>query len=156
MPNPAENNIGWMLIRAANSWRAAANLFMSDLGITQPRWTALLYLQRLGEGCSQRELADAIGIEQPSILRTLNGLEESGLIERRPCPKDARRRTIWFTNKGWDLLIQVEKHAQEGRQTLLENFNDTEKAQLLDLLQRTLDNAQDYIHNHQPTPPASE
>ena len=142
-----ENNIGWLLSRAAFAWRHAVDHYMADLGLTQSRWIAMLHLDRTGEGCSQKELAGDIGIEQPSLLRTLNLLEEAGLILRKPCPDDARRKTLWFTERGRELMQAVEARAFEGRQQMLRGLSDEERTLFYGLLSKVIDNA-----NHISTP----
>ena len=136
-----ENNIGWQLSRAAFAWRDAVDRYMADLGLTQTRWIAMLHLDRMGEGCSQKNLADNIGIEQSSMLRTLNNLEAAGLLERHTCPEDARRKTVWFTEKGRSLLQQVEQRARAGRQEMLEGLSEEERTLFSTLLNRVIDNA---------------
>ena len=131
-----ENNIGWLLSRAAFAWRHAVDLHMAELGLTQSRWIAMLHLDRTGEGCSQKELATDIGIEQPSLLRTLNLLEESGLIFRKVSEEDARRKTLWFTEKGRELMDAVEATAFKGRQQMLQGLSEQERDELHTLLNK--------------------
>ncbi|MEG3765446.1 transcriptional regulator SlyA [Alteromonas sp. 14N.309.X.WAT.G.H12] len=140
-----ENNIGWHLSRAAYAWRQAVDHFMSDLNLTQTRWVALLHLDRTGEGCSQKELAEDIGVEQPSLLRTLNLLEEADLIERKPCAEDARIKTLWFTPKGRQLMEAVEERAKAARLQMLNGFDENECKQLYLLLSRVIDNANNFF-----------
>ncbi|MDC8830813.1 MarR family transcriptional regulator [Alteromonas gilva] len=144
-----ESNIGWMLSRAAFSWRHAVEYYMADLGLTQTRWIAMLHLDRLGEGCTQKELAAHIDIEQPSLLRTLNQLEEAGLIERKHCSEDARRRLLWFTDKGRSLLTDVEAKAKLGRQQMLQGLTSEQRQQLSSLLETVIDNAHHLITERQ-------
>lgn len=136
-----ESNIGWLLARTSFAWRAIVDRYMADIGLTQSRWIAMLHLYRLGEGCSQSELAADIGIEQPSMLRTLNHLEDAGLIERRACANDARRKTLWFTSAGRELLQEVERMVSKGRQQLLAGISKEHRAILHDCLITILDNA---------------
>ncbi|WP_438864613.1 transcriptional regulator SlyA [Neptunicella sp.] len=140
-----ESNIGWLLSRAAFSWRNAVDHYMSGLGLTQTRWIALLHLDRMGEGCSQKELADNIGIEQPSLLRTLNQLEQSGLIIRKACAEDARRKNLWFTAEGRELLEQVESMAKAGRQKMLTGLDPQQRQLLHELLQTIINNGDQFI-----------
>lgn len=140
-----ESNIGWLLSRAAFSWRNAVDHYMSSLGLTQTRWIALLHLDRIGEGCSQKELADNIGIEQPSLLRTLNQLEQSGLIIRKACADDARRKNLWFTTEGRELLEQVENMAKAGRQKMLTGLDPQQRELLHELLQTIINNGCQFI-----------
>ncbi|QJR80670.1 MarR family transcriptional regulator [Alteromonas pelagimontana] len=140
-----ESQIGWLLSRAAYGWRNAVDHYMAEIGLTQSRWMAMLHLDRLGEGCSQKELADTMGIEQPSILRTLNNLEEAGIVERRNCAQDARRKTLWFTVKGRELLEQVEDKAKAGRQHMLEGISLKERKELGVLLDKVISNSQHFL-----------
>ncbi|MBC3765165.1 transcriptional regulator SlyA [Neptunicella marina] len=140
-----ESNIGWLLSRAAFSWRNAVDHYMSSLGLTQTRWIALLHLDRLGEGCSQKELADNIGIEQPSLLRTLNQLEEAGLVIRKGCPEDARRKTLWFTAEGRDLLFKVESMAKAGRQKMLAGLDKQQRETFHQLLELIIENGNQFL-----------
>lgn len=103
-----EQNIGWNLSRAALSWRHVVDLYMSDLGFTQSRWIAMLHLKRIGEGCTQSELASNIGIEQPSLIRTLNQLCEADYLQRKESEQDARCKTLWFTSKGKEVLQEMQ------------------------------------------------
>lgn len=140
-----ESNIGWLLSRAAFSWRNAVDHYMSSLGLTQTRWIALLHLDRLGEGCSQKELADNIGIEQPSLLRTLNQLEEAGLVIRKGCAEDARRKTLWFTAEGRDLLFKVESMAKAGRQKMLAGLDKQQRETFHQLLELIIENGNQFL-----------
>ena len=43
------------------------------------------------DGASQRELAELMRIEPPTLVRHLDKLADDGLVERRPDPDDRRR-----------------------------------------------------------------
>ena len=141
-----DSNIGWHLTRAAFAWRNAVDQYMAELGLTQSRWVAMLHLSRTGEGCSQKDLASDLGIEQPSLQRTLNLLEEADLIERRACPHDARRKTLWFTTKGKALLEEMEIKAKAGREQMLIGFAEQEREVFYELLTRVIDNADSFFN----------
>ncbi|WP_417506172.1 MarR family transcriptional regulator [Marinomonas gallaica] len=126
-----DNNIGWNLARAANSWRHAVDNQMSGIGFTQSKWIAMMHLDRFGEGCTQSDLANQMGIEQPSLIRTLNQLEAAGFIIRRESDVDARCKTLWFTNAGKQQLAKMQHIAQLGRSDLLNGLSK-EQRELLD------------------------
>jgi MarR family transcriptional regulator for hemolysin len=48
--------------------------------MTEATWRPLVYVARLGAGVRQKELAIALGIEGPSLVRLLDGLERRRLI----------------------------------------------------------------------------
>ena len=51
---------------------------------------------RLGDGVRQKELATALSIEGPSLVRLLDNLERRGFIERREDETDRRARGIYL------------------------------------------------------------
>lgn len=136
-----ENSLGWNLSRAALGWRQAVDTYMGDIGLTQSKWIAMLHLKRKGEGLTQSELAADIGIEQPSLIRTLNNLQSAGLIERRESPKDARCKTLWFTEDGQRKLKQMEQIASQGREELLKGLSPAQRKQLSHALLIIIENA---------------
>ena len=58
-------------------------------------------------GASQRELADLMGIEPPTLVRHLDKLAEEGLVERRPDGDDRRVVRVVVTKAGRKRLAQL-------------------------------------------------
>lgn len=52
------------------------------------------------DGLTQTALQRAIGIEQPTVVRTLDRMARDGLIERKASPTDRRAFQIYLTDKG--------------------------------------------------------
>ena len=59
------------------------------------------------EGASQRELAQHMGIEPPTLVRQLDKLAEDGLVERRPDPDDRRVVRVVVTPAGLERLQEL-------------------------------------------------
>ncbi|MFX4627873.1 MarR family transcriptional regulator, partial [Acinetobacter baumannii] len=76
-------NFGLHLFRASHLWRRAANRVLADSGFSSSAITPLMLLAELGDGLRQRELAEEMAVEGPSLVRLLDGLEAAGLVERR-------------------------------------------------------------------------
>ncbi|MFC7692871.1 MarR family transcriptional regulator [Paeniroseomonas aquatica] len=66
-------------------------------GLTEARWLALLALARGGDGMTQKDLAQRLLIEGPTLVRTLDWLERQGLVERRESTQDRRAKTLHLT-----------------------------------------------------------
>jgi DNA-binding MarR family transcriptional regulator len=75
----------------------------SDGDLTLPENTALARLDRGGPATSAA-LAKVEQISPQSMGATLNGLENRGLIERRPDPEDGRRILMSLTDAGEQAL----------------------------------------------------
>jgi DNA-binding MarR family transcriptional regulator len=76
-------------------------------GMTQPHFSVLNHLVRLGDGVSPRDLSCAFQVPKSSMTNTLAGLEKRGLIEVRPNPNDARGKYIFLTRAGRDFRQQA-------------------------------------------------
>ena len=83
------------------------------IGLTEATWRPLVYVRRLGDGVRQKELATALSIEGPSLVRLLDNLERRGLIERREDETDRRARGIHLTRAGRELAVRVAKVGSE-------------------------------------------
>lgn len=131
-----QQNIGFQLARVPRLWRAVIDRRLAPEGLTQTRWVTLYHLWRMGNDQPQCDLARAIGVEAPSLVRTLDQLSEQGLIERRPCGQDRRAKRIFLTDKATPLLERIAEVVTQARKEMLEGLDDTEVEQLLDLLSR--------------------
>ena len=65
--------------RVHRKWRARLDDRLKDTGLTHARWHALLTIWRHGEALTQRELAQMLGIEGPTLVRILDWLEGNNL-----------------------------------------------------------------------------
>ena len=112
--------------RVTRRWRKLLDERLKDLGVTQARWTTMVYLQQGGEGLTQRELASLMAIENPTLVRLLDSLEQQGLIERRPCPNDRRARRLYLTDDGKAFMEDLSGRAAREREELLDGIGDQE------------------------------
>jgi len=130
------------LARLARRWRKLLDERLKDLGVTQARWTTMVALHRGGEGVTQRELAQLMAIENPTLVRLLDNLEQQSLIERRPCEKDRRARRLHLTPQGEAFMATLDERAKVLRDQLLDGIKPEELEVCLDVFNRVLDNAE--------------
>lgn len=112
--------------RVTRRWRKLLDERLKDLGVTQARWTTMFYLQRGGEGLTQRELASLMAIENPTLVRLLDSLEEQNLIERRLCQNDRRARRLHLTKAGDDFMDELNRRARDLRDEMLQGVADSD------------------------------
>ncbi|MCL6692471.1 MarR family transcriptional regulator, transcriptional regulator for hemolysin [Pseudomonas citronellolis] len=89
-------------------WRRVAQESLLAHGISVPCGSALLAIARLGEGVSQSALAEELGIEAASLVRSVDQLAQAGLVRREKGLQDQRVKTLWFTDTGRALASGVE------------------------------------------------
>ncbi len=89
---------GFLLNEATQSWRQEIDRRLAPRGLSQATWRALFHLERRGEGLTQRQLAENMGIEGPSLVRLIDHLEAAALLERRAAPLDRRCNHLFLTD----------------------------------------------------------
>ena len=128
--------------RVTRRWRKLLDERLKALGVTQARWTTMVYLQQGGEGLTQRELARLMAIENPTLVRLLDSLEQQGLIERRPCPNDRRARRLHLTKDGTEFMNVLTERAARLREEMLEGISDRDIEGAVKVFHRILENAE--------------
>ncbi len=89
------------LVGMKHRGRAAAAL--GQLGLHPGQEVLLLELDAHGPR-TQRQLADGLGCEPPSVTLMVQKLEASGLIRRSPSASDGRATVVELTDRGRALL----------------------------------------------------
>lgn len=128
--------------RVTRRWRKMLDERLKDLGVTQARWSTMVYLEKGGEGLTQRELAGLMAIENPTLVRLLDSLEQQGLIERRLCPNDRRARRLHLTKAGRAFMDDLSERADVLREEMLEGLTDKEIECTVKVFNKILENAE--------------
>lgn len=131
-----ESNLGSDLARLVRVWRALIDDRLKPLELTQTHWVTLHNINILPPEQSQIQLAKAIGIEQPSLVRTLDQLEEKKLITRQTCASDRRAKRIKLTEEAAPIINQMETVINDTRQEILSGISSSDISLLLEMLAR--------------------
>ena len=78
-----QHRFGMQLAQMSRGWRAELDRRLAGLNLSQARWLVLLHLARFEEAPTQRELAQSVGVEGPTLARLLDSLEAQGLVRRQ-------------------------------------------------------------------------
>jgi DNA-binding MarR family transcriptional regulator len=105
----------------------------------------VLYLLRDGGAMSQRDLARAARVEQPSMAQILARMERDGLIRRTPMPGDGRSQLVSLTKAAIARLPAARKALHRNQDRALAGFSTAEVAALLSLLRRLNRNLDDMV-----------
>lgn len=92
MPLTDQHRFGMQLAQMSRGWRAELDRRLAGLGLSQARWLVLLHLARFDEAPTQRELAQSVGVEGPTLARLLDSLESQGLVQRQSVMEDRRAK----------------------------------------------------------------
>lgn len=99
-------------------------------------------------GMSQAQLAERLEMEAISLVRLIDTLEESGLIERRRHAHDRRIRTLWLTERGRPIAAQAHAVRHDVRTQALAGVDEPDQERLLDLLMTVRGNLAPHAAKH--------
>jgi MarR family transcriptional regulator for hemolysin len=99
MGKPDSEPVGLLVTRTAKVVSRAFDQALTEAGGSLPVWVVLVSLKG-GTLTAQRELADAVGIEGPTLTHHLNRMEAAGLVTRRRDPDDRRAHHVALTEDG--------------------------------------------------------
>ncbi|MCW0215470.1 MAG: MarR family transcriptional regulator [Pseudonocardia sp.] len=103
--------------------------------IAPSHFRAIAVLARHGT-MRQGELADHLRIAARSTTEVVDGLEERGLVERTPDPKDRRAILVGLTGKGAGLFAAVRAARQAGSEEYFGALSEQDRADLTRILGR--------------------
>jgi DNA-binding MarR family transcriptional regulator len=122
--------------------RARLDEQLRGSGITVPQWTALTVLARR-EGQTSAELARNAFVSAQAMGDLVAALERGRWITRTPDPAHGRRVLIGLSDEGWLLLERLAPVAAEVEASMVDGFDDDERADLRALLNRCRTNLTD-------------
>lgn len=98
-----DNSIGYKVYRTSRVFQKAFDLELRHkVGMTLSQWRVINILVSFN-GITQKEIADKLELEAPSLIPMIDKLQSLELVERRSDPKDRRINRIYLTKKAESL-----------------------------------------------------
>jgi MarR family transcriptional regulator for hemolysin len=147
---PSSEPIGLQLTRTAKVVSRAFDDALGQVGGSLPLWLILLSLKGQSHR-AQRTLAEAVGIEGPTLTHHLNRMEAEGLVTRTRNPENRRVHLVELTEAGEATFSRLLGSVVTFDAQLRDGLSADEVALLGGLLTRLLKN----VANGPATSPAS-
>jgi MarR family transcriptional regulator for hemolysin len=103
----------------ARNWRLVIDRRLKHLGLSQASWMAIAFIAKNKESMSQTRLASAVGVEDPTMVATIDRLVKAGYVVRTPSETDRRVKLVSLTGQGQEIYQSVWKEAASVRGELL-------------------------------------
>lgn len=116
-----------------HAWRTELDRRLRPLGFSHSRWLLLLYLSRK-DGCTQSELAQDMGIEPATLVRSVDYMEKEGLLQRCGSETDRRVKHLYLTDAGKKSVASIRSYTTELRKEMLAGLSQDEIKSALDVL----------------------
>ncbi len=136
-----DDDIGVLIMRASKAIDKTATLDMiNQHGFTGSQWRVILALS-INEGMNQKDIADMIFLETPTLVSAIDKMEKNGLVERRSDPKDRRNNKIFLTKKSKALIEPLVNFILEWRKLVTKNVSAKDLEITKEVLQKIAKNA---------------
>ena len=123
------------MVVAARHWRRICHTALTGYGISEACAAPLLMIVRLGDGVHQVAVAQAAGLESPSLVRLLDQLCKAGLVCRSEDPLDRRAKALSLTVEGRALAESIEGELVRLRREVLGGIDQADLDATLRVIQ---------------------
>lgn len=127
----SQHTFGRQLAVLSRAWRAELDRRLVHLGLSQARWLVLLHLARLPDTPTQRELAQSVGVEGPTLARLLDSLEKHGLVRRVLVPEDRRAKKIVLSERAQPIIQEIEAISAQLHQEMFAGIDSEDMERCL-------------------------
>jgi DNA-binding MarR family transcriptional regulator len=125
------------LLRTADAVKRSLAQVIEPHGITPQQYNVLRILRGAGpDGLPTLSIGERMIEQTPGVTRLIDRLERKGLVARVPCPKDRRRVFCTMTNKGLDLLKELDDPINRWDSQAVSVLPPSDIDLLVDLLDR--------------------
>lgn len=131
----ADVDLGWTLGTLNRAYLRAAECAVTGVPGGGRGYLVLATAGR-GEPKSQLALAQHLGVDRTVMTYLIDGLEQAGLVERRPDPADRRARRVVITDSGSTLLDEVRDRLHDVEEQVLAPLDSPDRVTLRTLLRR--------------------
>lgn len=136
-PKSADEHFFFLLRDAYWLLRALMDQRLEPLGLSAAQWRPLLLLYGNQGPMTQAQLARALGLESPTVVRLLDRLSAKGWVARRHCPGDRRAYHVQLMPKAEALCHEIEPLLSSMRREALAGMDKAELAVSTHFLQAT-------------------
>ncbi|MCU1716497.1 MarR family transcriptional regulator [Pseudomonas sp. 5P_3.1_Bac2] len=126
MSETDQHRFAMQVAQLSRSWRAELDRRLVGLGLSQARWLVLLHLGRINGLPTQRELAQSVGVEGPTLARLLDSLEAQGLVSRQAVPEDRRAKKVVLSPEAWPVIEKIEAISSQLRKEVFAGIDEEE------------------------------
>ena len=140
MSYPDQHRFAMQVAQLSRAWRSELDRRLVGLGLSPARWLVLLHLARFSEMPTQRELAQSIGVEGPTLARLLDSLESQGLVIRVAVPEDRRAKKIALQPDAQPLIEKIEAISTQLRHEVFAGIDEEDLRRCQQVHARVLGN----------------
>lgn len=125
------------LLRTADDSKRYVSKVLEPAGVTVQQYNVLRILRGAGsEGLPTLAVGERMLERTPGVTRLIDRMERKGWVERTRCTEDRRRVWCKITERGLDLLEELQEQVNASDDVFHDVLSDEELRALIDYLDR--------------------
>ena len=137
MPNFSDNYLGYLLARCSYEVSAQFHQKLKSEGVHVITWRVLASIRR--QSRTVNDLAERVLVNQSTLSKALDRMENDDLIERQPVPEFRSKIAISITEKGQALIDRLIDIANDYESISFRQMSNDDKQKLKKLLNQLID-----------------
>lgn len=142
----SDEQIARLQFDTSRMWRSQLNIVLAEYDLTASAWSVIRVLRDEGQGKTQKELASALAIEGPTLVKLLDSLERLNWIERRVAPTDRRAKTIWLIDSAMPQIKEADAKLGMIRHSIIDVLDQQEREDYIRLMGKLKHNLEQMCH----------
>ncbi|KIN60121.1 Transcriptional regulator, MarR family [Sulfitobacter noctilucae] len=134
-----ENFAPYLMNRIIGRYNAALSSEMAEMGLTTPQMRSLAVLSVM-DGLLIRELAVYAVVQQSTLSRALETLDQNGMIRRAPDEQDSRATRVFITDAGREAYIRLWPQMSDASEAMFKGISEEQRRAFVGTLQTMLRN----------------
>lgn len=131
---PITEYLAYLLAQADRQVHRQLDARLKAAGVPVEQWRVLKVLSD-ANGSSMGDLADAVLMNHPTLTKIIDRMVSNALVYRRPDALDGRRVLIFLSDRGRELVAELDHMAIRHQAEIVRSYGDDKAAQLKDLLE---------------------
>lgn len=119
--------------QASKAYRARAGQQLMRIGL-HPGQELLIKVLAENDGRTMSELAQALGVQPPTVTKMIARLSAQGLVKRQVTDRDGRLARVFLTDEGRELVENVDRTWKRLEREAMAGLDDKERKKFRKLL----------------------
>lgn len=136
---PLQSRVFWLMHRIVALHKLRLQRKTAPLGMFAGQMPLLLYVDR-HPGCTQRDIAEALGVSTPSVATSIKRMQKAGMLQKLADEADMRCNKISLTARAQETVKTGQRLFNEVCAETFAGIAAGELERLLELLRRMEEN----------------
>ena len=128
-------SVTFRLAQASKAMRARSGNHLMRIGL-HPGQELVLKVLSVGHGETMSQLAQALGVQTPTVTKMVTRLSAQGYVRREISEEDGRRARVFLNDEGRELIQWVDKAWKRLEREAMAGLADKDRKKLKKLLKQ--------------------